>query len=220
MLCHIIFQCLQHRTGTNESKDNLSSICRLGSSTEFSNDFNQILKVVVQTDISGIHDDELAIQTVLLLESGYSLVIRFQRIDFVLIDPVVDHDGLRDFLSFESAFYRLNQISTNCDDQVTSFAAELVEPHHSIGDEFALGIANSQHLFRIEVLNVIDVLSVFYPLAPNTQQAAENRWLGNREHIVLFSNLEGRPHRSKEIGNNVLHTALLIGLTELRHSYP
>ena len=37
-------------------------------------------------------------------------------------------------------------------------------------------------------------------------------------YIIHFSNLESCPHCPKEIGNNILHTALFIGLTELRHS--
>ena len=101
---------------------------------------------------------------------------------FVLIDPVINHDGLRDFLSLKSAFYRLNQIAANCDNQVTSFAAELVKPHHGIGDDLALGVTYSQHLLRVEILNVIDVLSVFYPLAPDTQQTARCQVLDNFFH--------------------------------------
>ena len=49
---------------------------------------------------------------------------------------------------------------------------------------------------------------------------AQNRRLGNGEHIVHLADLEGCTHCSKEIGDNILHTALLIGLAELRYSYP
>ena len=49
---------------------------------------------------------------------------------------------------------------------------------------------------------------------------AKNRWLGDGDHIVHLADLEGRTHCSKEIGDNILHTALLIGLAELRYSYP
>lgn len=38
-----------------------------------------------------------------------------------------------------------------------------------IGDELTLSVADSQHLLRVKVLNVINVLCVFYPLAPNAQ---------------------------------------------------
>ena len=217
MLFYIVFQLIQHGTRTNKSEYDLSAIGSLGTRLEPLHDLDQSFKVIVQTDIARVHDDKLAIQTILFLESRYSLVIRFQRVNLVLIDPVVNHDSFRNFLTLESSFYRLNQISANRDDQVTSFAAELVEPHHSIGHKFALGIANGQHLFRVEVLNVVNVLSVFYPLAPDTQQAAKDRRLGNGEHIILLSDLEGCAHRSKEVGNNVLHTAFLIGFAELRH---
>ena len=218
MLLYIEHQLVQHRTSTNKSKYNLSAIGSLSTRFDFLHNLNQILKVVVQTDITGIHNDELSIQTVFLLEGQNLFITLIQWINLVFIDPVVDHNRFRDFLTLESSFYRLNQISANRDDQVTSFAAELVEPHHSIGHKFALGIANGQHLFRVEVLNVVNVLSVFYPLAPDTQQAAKDRRLGNGEHIILLSDLEGCTHCAKEIRNNVLHTALLVGLTEFRHS--
>lgn len=84
--------------------------------------------------------------------------------------------------------------------------------------KFALGIAYSKHLLRVKVLNIVDVLGVLHPLTPNTQQTSKNRRLRNGEHIIHFSNLESCPHCPKEIGNNILHTALFIGLTELRHS--
>lgn len=42
-------------------KQNLSAICRLGISTKLLNHFDQVLKVIVQTDIAGVHDDKLAI---------------------------------------------------------------------------------------------------------------------------------------------------------------
>lgn len=35
--------------------------------------------------------------------------------------------------------------------------------------ELTLSVADSQHLLRVKVLNVINVLCVFYPLAPNAQ---------------------------------------------------
>ena len=38
------------------------------------------------------------------------------------------------------------------------------------------------------------------------------------EHIIRLSNLKCRTHCPKEIGDNVLHTALLIGLAELQHT--
>lgn len=169
MFLHIKHQLVQHRTSTNESKDNLSSISRLGPSLKLLHNFDKVLKVVVQTDIAGVHDDELAIQTVFFLESNNSLIALIQRIDLVLINPVVNHNGLRNFLSLETVLYRLHQITADCDHKVTALAAELVEPHHGIGDELTLSVADSQHLLRVKVLNVINVLCVFYPLAPNAQ---------------------------------------------------
>lgn len=109
------------------------------------------------------------IQTVFFLESNNSLIALIQRIDLVLINPVVNHNGLRNFLSLETVLYRLHQITADCDHKVTALAAELVEPHHGIGDELTLSVADSQHLLRVKVLNVINVLCVFYPLAPNAQ---------------------------------------------------
>ena len=47
---------------------------------------------------------------------------------------------------------------------------------------------------------------------------AQDRGLRDGEHIVHLTYLEGCAHCSKEIGNYVLHTAFLIGLTELWHS--
>ena len=82
------------------------------------------------------------------------------------------------FLTFETFLHCFHQITTDCDHKVAALAAELIKPHHGISDKPTLGIANSQHLLRVEVLNVIDVLSVFYPFTPNTQQTAENRRLG------------------------------------------
>ena len=160
----------------------------------------------------------MRIQTVFFLESNNSLIALIQRIDLVLINPVVNHNGLRNFLSLETVLHRLHQITADCDHKVTALAAELVEPHHGVCDKFALGVANSQHLLRVEVLNVVDVLRVLQPFAPDTQQTTEDRRLGNRKHIIHLSNLEGCPHCPKEIGDNVLHTALLVGLTEFRHS--
>lgn len=81
MFLHIKHQLVQHRTSTNESKDNLSSISRLGPSLKLLHNFDKVLKVVVQTDIAGVHDDELAIQTVFFLESNNSLIALIQRID-------------------------------------------------------------------------------------------------------------------------------------------
>ena len=66
-------------------------------------------------------------------------------------------------------------------------------------------------------LNVVNVLGVFHPFAPDAQQAAQNRRLRDGKHIIHLSDFESRTHCSKEIGNYVLHTALLIGLTELRN---
>ena len=113
--------------------------------------------------------EKLLIQTVFFLESNNSLIALIQRIDLVLINPVVNHNGLRNFLSLETVLYRLHQITADCDHKVTALAAELVEPHHGIGDELTLSVADSQHLLRVKVLNVINVLCVFYPLAPNAQ---------------------------------------------------
>lgn len=127
---------------------------------------NQILKVIVQTNIARVHNDKFAIQTVLLLESNNFLIALIQRIYLVLVDPVVYHNGLRNFLSLETVLHRLHQITTDCDHKIATLAAELVEPHHGIGDKLALGVANRQYLLRVEVLNVINVLSVFHPLAP------------------------------------------------------
>lgn len=112
---------------------------------------------------------QAGIQTVFFLESNNSLIALIQRIDLVLINPVVNHNGLRNFLSLETVLYRLHQITADCDHKVTALAAELVEPHHGIGDELTLSVADSQHLLRVKVLNVINVLCVFYPLAPNAQ---------------------------------------------------
>ena len=168
MLC-IEHQLVQHRTSTNKGKYNLSTIGSLGTWLDSLHNLNQILKVVVQTDITGIHDDELAIQTVFLFEGQNLFVILIQRIDFVLIDPVVDHNCFRDFLTLEAILYRFHQIAADCNYKVTTLAAELIEPHHSICHQLALGIANGQYLLRIKVLNVVDVLSVFYPFAPDTQ---------------------------------------------------
>ena len=98
-----------------------------------------------------------------------SSIALIQRIDLVLINPVVNPNGLRNFLSLETVLYRLHQITADCDHKVTALAAELVEPHHGIGDELTLSVADSQHLLRVKVLNVINVLCVFYPLAPNAQ---------------------------------------------------
>jgi AcrR family transcriptional regulator len=81
----------------------------------------------------------------------------------------MEDNGLRNFLSLETVLYRLHQITADCDHKVTALAAELVEPHHGIGDELTLSVADSQHLLRVKVLNVINVLCVFYPLAPNAQ---------------------------------------------------
>ena len=218
MLFYIQYQLIQYRTGTNKSKHNLPAIGSFSTRFESLHNLDQILKVIVQTDIAGVHNDKLAIQTVLLLKSQNLLIILIQWIDFVLINPVVNHDCLRNFLSLETVLHRLHQITANCDYKVAAFAAELVKPHHGIGDKLALGVANSQHLLRIEVLNVVDVLGVFYPLAPNSQQATENRWLRNREHIIHLANLECRTHCPKEIGDNILHTALLVGFAEFWYS--
>ena len=60
---------------------------------------------------------------------------------------------------FES-FYNSNQLF------------ELVVQSNIAGvhdDELALDIANGQHLLRVKFLNVVDVLGVFHPFAPDAQ---------------------------------------------------
>ena len=218
MLFYIKHQLVQHRTSTDKSKYNLSTIGSLSARFDSLHNLDQIFKVVVQTNVAGIHNDKFAIQTVFFLEGKNLFIILIQRINFVFINPVVDHNGFRDFLTLEAIFYRFHQIATDCNYKVTALAAELVEPHHGISDNLALGIANSQYLLWVKILNVINVLGVFHPFTPNAQQAAEDRRLGNGKHIIHLSNLEGCPHCPKEIGDNVLHTALLIGLAELRHT--
>ena len=74
---------------------------------------------------------------------------------------------------------RFHQITADCNYKVAAFAAELVEPHHGICDKFALGVANSQHLLRVKVLNVVNVLGVFHPFAPDAQQAGRCQVLDN-----------------------------------------
>ena len=217
MLLYIEHQLVQHRTSTNKSKYNLSAIGSLSTRFDFLHNLNQILKVVVQTDITGIHNDELSTQTVFLLEGQNLFIALIQWINLVFIDPVVDHNRFRDFLILEAILNRFHQITADCNYKVAAFAAELVEPHHGICDKFALGVANSQHLLRVKVLNVVNVLGVFHPFAPDAQQAAQNRRLRDGKHIIHLSDFESRTHCSKEIGNYVLHTALLIGLTELRN---
>lgn len=54
--------------------------------------------------------------------------------------------------------------------------------HIGICDKFALGVANSQHLLRVKVLNVVNVLGVFHPFAPDAQQAARCQVLDNFFH--------------------------------------
>ena len=44
----------------------------------------------------------------------------------------------------------------------------------------------NQHLLWVKVLNIVDVLSVFYPFAPNAQQAARCQVLDNIFHKFLF----------------------------------
>lgn len=143
MLFYIQHQLVQHGTSTDKYKYDLSPFGSLSARFESFYKSNQLFDVVVQTNIAGVHDDELA-----------------------------------------------------------------------------LGVANDQHLLRVKVLNVVDVLGMFHPFAPDAQQIAQNRRLRYGKHIIHLSNLEGRPYRSKEIGDNILHTVLLIGLAELRYSYP
>ena len=52
----------------------------------------------------------------------------------------------------------------------------------AICHQFALGVTNRQHLLWVKVLNIVDVLSVFYPFAPNAQQAARCQVLDNFFH--------------------------------------
>lgn len=120
MLLHIEHQLIQYGTGTNKSEYNLSPIGSLGTRLDSLHNLDQILKVIVQTNIAGVHNDKLAIQPVFLLEGQNLLVILTQRIDFVLIDPVVDHNGLRNFLSLETVLHRLHQISADCDHKVAA----------------------------------------------------------------------------------------------------
>ena len=44
----------------------------------------------------------------------------------------------------------------------------------------------NQHLLWVKVLNIVDVLSVFYPFAPNAQQAARCQVLDNIFPKFLF----------------------------------
>ena len=179
MIFHIVFQLLQHRSGTNECKHNFSAICGFRAWFESLHDLNQFLQIIVQSNISGIHNDELAIQTILLPERQNLLIIFIQRINLVLIDPVVDHDGFGNFLPFETFLHSFHQITADCNHKVAPLAAELVKPPHNVRNELALGIANGQHLLWIEVLNIINVLGVFHPFAPNAKQTAKNRRLRN-----------------------------------------
>lgn len=132
--------------------------------------------------ITGIHNDELSTQTVFLLEGQNLFIALIQWINLVFIDPVVDHNRFRDFLILEAILNRFHQITADCNYKVAAFAAELVEPHHGICDKFALGVANSQHLLRVKVLNVVNVLGVFHPFAPDAQQAGRCQVLDNIFH--------------------------------------
>ena len=129
-----------------------------------------------------IHNDELSTQTVFLLEGQNLFIALIQWINLVFIDPVVDHNRFRDFLILEAILNRFHQITADCNYKVAAFAAELVEPHHGICDKFALGVANSQHLLRVKVLNVVNVLGVFHPFAPDAQQAGRCQVLDNIFH--------------------------------------
>lgn len=103
----------------------------------------------------------------------------------VVIDDLsyyILHNRFRDFLILEAILNRFHQITADCNYKVAAFAAELVEPHHGICDKFALGVANSQHLLRVKVLNVVNVLGVFHPFAPDAQQAARCQVLDNFFH--------------------------------------
>ena len=182
MLFHIQHQLIQHGTSTNKSEHDFAAIGSLSTRFDSLHNLNQILKIIVQTNVAGIHDDKLAIQTVLLFECQNLLVVLIQRIDFVLVDPVVDHDGLRNFLSLETVLHRFHQVATDCDHKVATLTAELVEPHHGIGHQLALGVANSQHLLRVKVLNVVNVLGVFHPFAPDAQQTGRCQVLDNIFH--------------------------------------
>ena len=73
-----------------------------------------------KTDIARVHNDKLAIQTVFFLEDKNLFIILIQRIDFVFINPIVDHNGFRDFFTLETLLYRLHQITTNSDYKVTA----------------------------------------------------------------------------------------------------
>ena len=51
----------------------------------------------------------------------------------------------------------------------------------------------NQHLLWVKVLNIVDVLSVFYPFAPNAQQAARCQVLDNIFHKFLFKKCSHPP---------------------------
>ena len=122
-----------------------------------------------------------------------------QWVNFCLIGPVVDHNGLGNFLALETLHDRLHQIATDCNHKIAALAAKLIEPHHSIGNQLTFGIANSQHLLRVKVLNVVDVLRAFHPFPPYTPQTAQDRRLRDREHIVHLTNFKSCAHCTKKI---------------------
>lgn len=121
MLFYIQHQLVPHGTGTNKCKYDLSTLGSLSARFESLYNFNQLFEVVIQTNIAGVHHDELA-----------------------------------------------------------------------------LGVANGQHLLRVKVLNVVDVLGVFHPFATDSQQTDEDRRLRNGKHIIHIADFEGRPIAPKK----------------------
>ena len=125
--------------------------------------------------------DNLNGQLTILKSQLEELAISFGDILMPTIRKIVS--AVQQFVDkLNSILNRFHQITADCNYKVAAFAAELVEPHHGICDKFALGVANSQHLLRVKVLNVVNVLGVFHPFAPDAQQAARCQVLDNFFH--------------------------------------
>ena len=118
-----------------------------------------------------MHDDKFAIQTILFLELYRTFMVIRQWIDF-FIDPVIDHHCLWHFLACKAFFNSLHQITLNCDNKITAFVTELIKLHYCTCDKLAFTVADRKNLFRAKVLDIVNVLSVFYPFSLYTKQAA------------------------------------------------
>ena len=84
---------------------------------ERSDHLDQVLQVVVQPDVAGVHDDEFSCQAVALLEGPHARMVLGQGHERLVVGPVVDHGGLRHVPPAEALRQRLLQVAPRHDDE-------------------------------------------------------------------------------------------------------